>query len=101
MRGATARGSTDVGAQFGRLAAKIPARRGPEALERLLQLYAEDRVDGESATAFFGRIDLPRVKQSLADLERLSPEDAVPADFIDLGEDAEFAPEVLDGECSA
>ena len=89
------------GARFGRLAAKIPARRGPEALERLLQLYAEDRVDGESATAFFGRIDLPRVKQSLADLERLTPEDAVPADFIDLGEDAEFAPEVLDGECSA
>ena len=28
------------GARFGRLAAKIPARRGPEALERLLQLYA-------------------------------------------------------------
>ena len=41
------------------------------------------------------------MKAVLADLERLAPEDALPADFIDLGEDAEFAPEVLDGECSA
>jgi len=89
------------GARFARLAAKIPARRGPQAVERLLALYTEERTDGETATAFFGRVDLPRVKQVLADLERLTPEDVVPADFIDLGEDVEFAPEVLDGECSA
>jgi sulfite reductase beta subunit-like hemoprotein len=89
------------GARFARLAAKIPARRGPEALERLLALYTQERTDGETATAFFGRVDLPRLKMVLADLERLAPEDAIPADFIDLGEDAEFAPEVLDGECSA
>ena len=89
------------GARFARLAAKIPARRGPEALERLLALYTAERTDGETATAFFGRAQLPRLKQVLADLEPLAPEDAVPADFIDLGEDAAFAPEVLDGECSA
>jgi hypothetical protein len=29
------------------------------------------------------------------------PGDAVPADFVDLGEAQEFAPVVLDGECSA
>ena len=43
----------------------------------------------------------PASKQALADLERLTPEDAVPDDFIDLGEDAEFTPEVMDGECSS
>jgi sulfite reductase beta subunit-like hemoprotein len=94
----------DVGpdaARFARLAAKIPARRGPEALERLIGLYRSERREDESAPAFFGRVELARVKQELADLERLAPEDAVPADFIDLGEDAEFKPEVLDGECSA
>ena len=36
-----------------------------------------------------------------ADLERLQPGDAVPADFIDLAEANEFAPEIMDGECSA
>ena len=89
------------GARFGRLAAKIPARRAPAALERLIALYTDERAAGESATAFFGRVDPARVKQALGDLERLTPEDAVPDDFIDLGEDAEFRPEVMDGECSA
>jgi sulfite reductase beta subunit-like hemoprotein len=94
-------GAVESGAAFGRLAAKIPARRLPEAVERLIDLYGRERRPGESAQAFFARTDLDVVKVALADLERLQPGDAVPADFIDLGEDGEFAPEVLDGECSA
>jgi sulfite reductase beta subunit-like hemoprotein len=94
-------GATDSGAAFGRLAAKIPARRISEAVERLIGMYARERHENESATAFFGRVDLGVVRGELADLERLRPEDAVPADFIDLGEANEFAPEVMEGECSA
>ena len=94
-------GAHDRGASFGRLAAKIPARRIPDAVERLIALYARERQPGESATGFFGRVDLDIVKVELAPLERLQPGDAVPADFIDLGEANEFAPEVMDGECSA
>ena len=94
-------GATEDGAAFGRLAAKIPARRLPEAVERLIDLYARERDDDETATRFFGRVDLDVVKTALGDLERLRPGDAVPADFVDLGEAGEFAPEVLDGECSA
>jgi sulfite reductase beta subunit-like hemoprotein len=94
-------GSTDRGAAFGRLAAKIPARRIGEAVDRLIELYARDHAAGESAPAYFGRVALDVVKLELADLERLQPGDAVEADFIDLGEAAEFAPVVMDGECSA
>jgi sulfite reductase beta subunit-like hemoprotein len=94
-------GAHDRGASFGRLAAKIPARRIPVAVERLIDLYATERRPGETATEFFGRVDLAAVKSRLADLETLRPGDAVLADFIDLAEEAEFAPEVLDGECSA
>ena len=94
-------GVHDRGAAFGRLAAKIPARRLPEAVERLVALYARDRQAGESASAFFGRVELERVKVELADLERISPADAEPADFVDLGDAEDFAPVVLDGECSA
>jgi len=95
-------GGTDTrGARFGRLAAKVPARRGVLALERLIDLYRADQQPSESATAFFARVDIARVKGVLKDLEQLTPEDAVPEDFIDLGEDTEFKPEVLDGECSA
>ena len=94
-------GVHDRGASFGRLAAKIPARRAPQAVERLIDLYAAGRQPGETATAYFGRVDLDTVKRRLADLETLRPGDAVPADFIDLGEATEFVPEVMDGECSA
>ncbi len=94
-------GAHEGGASFGRLAAKIPARRIPETVERLIALYARERGEHESAAEFFGRVELDVVKMELADLEPLRPGDAVPADFIDLGEAAEFAPEVLDGECSA
>src|SRR5438552_3098850 len=94
-------GAHDRGASFGRLAAKVPARRMPQVVERLIDLYARERQPGESATGFFGRVELDLVKNELADLERLQPGDAVPADFMDLGEATEFTPEVMDGECSA
>ncbi len=91
----------ESGADFARLAAKIPARRVPEALERLLELYRSERAAGETATAFFRRLDLAVVKERLADLEALTPADAEAADYVDLGEESEFKMEVLEGECSA
>jgi len=94
-------GAHENGAAFGRLAAKIPARRIPETVERLIGLYAREKRGDESAVAFFQRVDLEVVKTTLADLERLQAGDAAAADFIDLGEANEFAPEVMDGECSA
>jgi len=86
---------------FGRLAAKIPARRCVHALERLTTLYKEQRSNGESPLAFFRRVDLASVKAVLGDLERLVPEEAEPQDFIDLAEVSAFNPEVMEGECSA
>jgi len=93
-------GAVDDGATFGRLAAKIPAGRIPEAVDRLVALYVREKQGGESAPAFFRRVALETVKPVLADLERLDEADAVPADFIDLGEAAEFQPEVMEGECA-
>jgi len=91
----------DDGVQFGRLAAKIPARRIAQAVERLIGLYQSEKSDAETAPAFFKRLDLARAKDVLADLEKITPEDVVPADYVDLGETAEFKVEIMDGECSA
>jgi sulfite reductase (ferredoxin) len=95
-------GGVDTGgATFGRIAAKIPARRAPEAVDRLVGLYHAEHRDGERLFDFFRRADLARVKSALADLEILTEAEARPEDFIDLAEDKEFAPEVMEGECSA
>lgn len=88
-------------ATFGRLAAKVPARRIPQAVERLVALYTTERVEGETALALFRRVDLSRVKALLADLEALTAEDALPADFVDLGEEMEFKVETQEGDCMA
>jgi sulfite reductase (NADPH) hemoprotein beta-component len=86
---------------FGRLAAKIPARRLPDALDRLFELYFAQRASGESATAFFQRAELEQIKSVLSPLEPLTEADAHTEDFVDLGEEHEFKPEIQEGECAA
>jgi sulfite reductase (NADPH) hemoprotein beta-component len=93
-------GVTPMGATFGRLVAKIPARRGPQAVDRLARLYAAEHAPDQSAAAFFNGIDVVRVKQLLADLEPLTAETARPEDFIDLAETTQFTPETSEGECA-
>jgi sulfite reductase (NADPH) hemoprotein beta-component len=88
------------GATFGRLAAKIPARRATTALDRLANLYATEHRDDETAAAFFNRVDIVSVKKLLADLEPLTAETATKDDFIDLAETTEFRPETTEGECA-
>jgi len=94
-------GTTDQGASFARLAAKVPARRMPEVVERLIAMYQRQKTAGESALDFFARVDVTAVALELRDLQKLTEADAVPIDYVDLAETAEFAPEVMDGECSA
>ena len=94
-------GITDGRAYFGRLAAKVPARRAGQVLERLVSLYRSEANEGETAREFFRRVALERVKAVLADLESLTANDARATDFVDLGEEAEFRVETMEGECSA
>jgi hypothetical protein len=47
------------------------------------------------------RVELDRVKSVLSDLERMTPDAALPDDYVDLAESGEFNPEVQEGECSA
>ena len=88
-------------ASFGRVVAKIPARRCADALERLVRVYTEERHDGESARAFFRRVDPARVRVLLDDLTALTPESAAADDYVDLAESHAFELGATEGECSA
>jgi sulfite reductase (NADPH) hemoprotein beta-component len=94
-------GTGDGITTFGRLAARVPARRASDALDRLIQMYLDQRVDDEPAVRFFRRVEVAAVKATLADLEQITPDGAQPQDFIDLAEVSPFNPEVMEGECSA
>jgi len=94
-------GVDDKGAHFARLAAKVPVHRVASAVERLIALYRAEREPGETATAFFRRVDVGRVKSTLADLESVRPEETTATDFVDLGEKAAFEVTTMEGECSA
>lgn len=92
-------------ALFGRLIGKIPARRGPAAIDRLLALWRSERQADESLQAFYVRVPIDRVRRELADLLEVDERDLTAQDFIDLGQQTPFTvadeeSEVV-GECAA
>jgi sulfite reductase (NADPH) hemoprotein beta-component len=87
------------GAKFGRQVVKLPARRVPEALLRLLHLYEERREPGERALTFFRRVGEDEVKAAVAELTRLDDKSA-PEDFLDLGSEQTFVVATGPGECA-
>jgi sulfite reductase beta subunit-like hemoprotein len=95
-------GCTDEGvAHFGKVVSKVPVHRLTDAMDRLLDLYRTKGEPGEELGAFFRRIPPASATEVLKDLAQLLPNETTDEDFIDLGESQTFAPEVMDGECSA
>jgi sulfite reductase beta subunit-like hemoprotein len=74
-------------AVFGRIVAKIPARRIPLAVERLIGLYTAGRHPGEGAGEFLRRVEIDKLKAALQDLAALTAAEVTPEDLVDLGEE--------------
>jgi sulfite reductase beta subunit-like hemoprotein len=89
------------GASFGRLVGKVPARRVPRLLDRLLRLYVAERLPDEPAHSFFARIPIERVAPLVQEFSDLDATTATPDDFVDIGETAAFAVSLSEGECAA
>ncbi len=94
-------GCTDTGAHFGKVVAKIPVNRLTTAVDRLLDLYKEQREGDENLGAFFRRIPPAVATARLKDLSDMLPNEVGAQDFIDLGETQTFNPEVMEGECAS
>jgi sulfite reductase beta subunit-like hemoprotein len=95
-------GCSDEGtAHFGKVVSKVPVHRLSDALDRLLELYRAKREGNEELGAFFRRVPPAEATDALKDLAQLLPTDTTDQDFVDLAETHAFAPEVMDGECSA
>jgi sulfite reductase beta subunit-like hemoprotein len=95
-------GCSDEGlAYFGKVVSKVPVHRLTDAVDRLIELYRTQHQPDEDLGAFFRRIPAAAATDALKDLAQLLPNEATDDDFIDLAETQAFAPEVMDGECSA
>ena len=86
------------GATFGRQVVKIVARRVPDAVVKLLQLFGSDRAEGESITAFYQRVDPKRVVAALGELVSIP---ATAEESADIDESSGFVVAVGQGECAA
>jgi sulfite reductase beta subunit-like hemoprotein len=78
-------GGDDGRSRFGRVVGKVPARRVPAAVERLLRLYESGRHPGESAREYLRRVPLAEASAAIAELASLEAGDAMDRDFQDLG----------------
>ncbi len=94
-------GVDEKGASFGRLVAKIPARRIPQAIDRLIALYEKSHQPQELPRSFFQRLSVDEAKALLLDLGEMTQAEAKPEDFIDLGASVAFAVEKMEGECAS
>jgi sulfite reductase beta subunit-like hemoprotein len=84
-----------------RLKVRIPAKRAPEAVERWLNLYESDRVDGEEFADFVDRVGAVPFEDVAKDLTlpvELSEE--TQDTFVDWQREGLFVVERGEGECA-
>jgi sulfite reductase beta subunit-like hemoprotein len=84
-----------------RLKARLPAKRVPDAIERWLDHYRDERLDGEPFTAFVERTGTARLEELVADLS-LPPEFSLETmeHFIDWSRAEPFQVIRGEGECA-
>jgi ferredoxin-nitrite reductase/sulfite reductase (ferredoxin) len=89
------------GAVFGAQVVKIPAKRVPAAVLRLVDRYATDRFEGESFRVYLRRLKADEIKTMLADLVDIDPAVAKDDEFLDFDAQNGFVVETRAGECAA
>jgi sulfite reductase (ferredoxin) len=87
------------GARMAQAVMKIPARRVPAALDRLMTQYRDERARGELFAQWIERADRESVKQHLADLALSDMPDR--DEVIDWDQDTAFTGKTGEGECAA
>jgi sulfite reductase beta subunit-like hemoprotein len=90
-------------AEFGKNILKLPAKRIPDAVARMLELYRKDRTsERELFRAFALRAGVDYWKHALTEFETLPPYEQSPEAYRDWGAETEFSLGGMGpGECAA
>jgi sulfite reductase beta subunit-like hemoprotein len=85
--------------RFGMAVQSIPARLAPEAVERVLNHYIANRLEGESFREYVMRHKVEFFRETTNDLAR--PAEIEPDLYQDWGDDTDFSLKLGRGECAA
>jgi sulfite reductase beta subunit-like hemoprotein len=87
--------------KLSKLTMKIPARKIPDAVERLVGAYVEERDDGEKFSPWAERVGTPRVQELLAEFKIVPEFNSDPMAFVDWGQTKFFTLDDMgEGECA-
>ncbi|RYE94911.1 MAG: nitrite/sulfite reductase [Myxococcales bacterium] len=89
------------GATFGAQVIKIPSKRVPAAVLRLVELFGAERTADESFASFLRRLPADRVKTELAAHADIDPSVAQEDEYVDFDAQNGFVVETKAGECAA
>ncbi|HEY7676380.1 MAG TPA: nitrite/sulfite reductase, partial [Candidatus Methylomirabilis sp.] len=87
--------------RYARPALRVPAKNAPALVGRLLDLYQEERREGERFPAFVERIGLPKIREAVKDLTELPPRAEAPDPYLDWGGTESFSVQTGPGECAS
>jgi len=94
-------GRVDGEAKIGQMTVKLPARRVPEAIGHLVEVYRRDRKINESLPAFIDRVGKAALKEELISYTIAPTFEEDPTFYYDWEGDAPFITEDLGpGECA-
>ena len=87
-------------AKFGKPTLQLPAKRVPEAADKLLHYYRENHTPNEIFHDFVERVGTHKIKEILQEFTAINEND--PKRYEDLGaEGVAFKMEMGKGECAA
>lgn len=94
----------DIGAgraAFGQPVGVVPAKRTPELVKHLVELFKKERQEGERFVAFTARLGRDRLKAEVEPFKALPPFEEKPEMYYEWGEHETFKAEIGQGECAA
>ena len=88
-------------AKFGQPLVAIPAKRGPEVVKHLVQLYKKEKQGEERFVDTMNRLGKARLKTEIEPFRSLPPFEENPQMYYEWDENHEFKAEIGQGECAA
>ncbi len=94
-------GTTKEGeALFGKPVMRLPSRRVPQAVEKVIKIYRAQRQDNEKLAEYLLRIGVEKLQQELNEFTEIPPYEQDPKMYRDWTDEEEFKLKVGKGECA-